>query len=621
MVLVDKSSTITRCPDRANRGYRPGMRAYLLAFCAIAAACGGGGGDDGSGDDDDGPTGDPLDPALEPTIDTDPSHYPANVWVTDGMVKVQPESTPGDLHWARLWAARNETESFQVHVRADDAPVQLRVTLSDLVDPISGTAIAADSHVVVSREAYLAIDQLSDANGIGGRVPDALIPAIDPYVREARNAFPVTVPVGETRSAWIDVLVPDDAPSGWYVGTVTVSDGDAMLAELPVVLAVWDVTLPSTATLASGFGLSWNGLCVQAYGGYEGCGAYPGADGNADRGVELIHVAEAELFLDHRVSLAAAVYAAPDDGDWTHFDELYAPLMLGAARTRLPGARLTHLWYTGDLGDATVLADWQAHFLERAWLDRTSAYFCDEPPNGCSFDETRARADVIRAAAPGLDTLLTTDLDEASENELLDRVDIMVAIVESMENRDRPSMRAEYDAWLASGDRKRLWWYQSCDEHESCSNGSPGPATATWPSYMVDASPMRNRVFQWLAWMYDVEGELYYATDYCWTAECGGQSDPWVSLYAFGGNGDGTLFYPGTPEKIGGTTPVPVGSVRLALIRDGMEDYELLAMSDAQAARAAAESFITNTYTFSDDPAELQAARRALGDALHAAAQ
>jgi len=172
------------------------MRAYLLAFCAIVAACGGGAGDDGSGDDDDGPTGDPLDPALEPTIDTDPSHYPANVWVTDGMVKVQPESTPGDLHWARLWAARNETESFQVHVRADDAPIQVSVTLSDLVDPISGTTIAADTQGVVAREAYLQIDQLSDANGVTGRVPDALIPAIDPYVREARDAFPVTVPAG-----------------------------------------------------------------------------------------------------------------------------------------------------------------------------------------------------------------------------------------------------------------------------------------------------------------------------------------------------------------------------------------------------------------------------------------
>jgi hypothetical protein len=138
---------------------------------------------------------------------------------------------------------------------------------------------------------------------------------------------------------------------------------------------------------------------------------------------------------------------------------------------------------------------------------------------------------------------------------------------------------------------------------------------------MVDASPVRNRVFQWLAYLYGIEGELYYDTQYCWTQTCGGQNDPWVSQYAFGGNGDGTLYYPGTVARIGGTTPVPVASIRLALIRDGMEDYELLhaldAAGDAAGARAAATSFITNNYTFDNDPAALAAARRTVGDALH----
>jgi hypothetical protein len=196
----------------------------------------------------------------------------------------------------------------------------------------------------------------------------------------------------------------------------------------------------------------------------------------------------------------------------------------------------------------------------------------------------------------------------------------MVPIVESMEARGMPSVRAQYDTWLA-GTNKHLWWYQSCDEHESCSNGSPGPATATWPSYMIDASPVRNRVFQWLAYTYRISGELYYDSDYCWTATCGGQSDPWVSIYAFGGNGDGTLFYPGTTAKIGGTTPVPVPSIRLALIRDGMEDYEMLhaldAAGDAATAQAAAATFITNNYTFDNDPSKLQAARLTIGNALH----
>lgn len=41
-----------------------------------------------------------------------------------------------------------------------------------------------------------------------------------------------------------------------------------------------------------------------------------------------------------------------------------------------------------------------------------------------------------------------------------------------------------------------------------------------------------------------------------------------------GGNGEGTLFYPGRPDKIGGSDHIPVSSLRLTLIREGNEDYE-----------------------------------------------
>ncbi|HTJ47634.1 MAG TPA: glycoside hydrolase domain-containing protein [Kofleriaceae bacterium] len=590
------------------------LRKTAIAL-VLAAACGGGGNGNPDANGDGVAGGDPLDPSVQPPLDTDPSHYPANVWITDGMVKVHPDAAPGDVHWADLHAAKNESESFQVHVRAGASPIQLTVSIGELVDARSGKHIDA-AHLLVSREAYLDITTLSDQNGTLGMTPDALIPSVDPYVQEPRNAFPVAVPANETRSAWIDVLVPADAPSGYYTGAVTVTDGGTILATLPVRLAVWDFALPATSTLRSGFGLSWNGLCVQAYGSYNACGAYPGSGNNPDKAIELTHISEAVMWMDYRVSLAADVYDMPHDNDWTHFDALYGPLMDGTAPTRIPGAKLSHLWFTGDQTSATDLSTWHAHFDAKGWSDRTSVYYCDEPPNGCSFAETRSKADFIHTSAPGLATLLTTDITEASANDLLDRVDVMVPIVESMEAPGMASIRSQYDTWLAKPG-KHLWWYQSCDEHESCSNGTPGPKSSTWPSYMVDATPVRNRVFQWLAYLYKVEGELYYDSDYCWDTTCGGQNDPWASIYAFGGNGDGTLFYPGTAAKIGGSTPVPVPSIRLALIRDGMEDYEYLHLAGGSEADAAIASFITNNYTFDNDPTKLQAARLTLGNALH----
>ena len=135
------------------------------------------------------------------------------VWTTDSLAKVQPDAQPGSLKTVKMSAARNEFQSFQVHVRSGASPIQLNLTVSDFSGP-GGSVIHSSSNVIVYREAYLDIAKLSDANGALGVTPDPLIPTIDPYFHEARNAFPVTVPANQTQSAWIDVLAPLNARPG-----------------------------------------------------------------------------------------------------------------------------------------------------------------------------------------------------------------------------------------------------------------------------------------------------------------------------------------------------------------------------------------------------------------------
>ncbi len=572
-----------------------------------------------SGDTPDAPTSpDPLAPSLAPPIDMDPAHYPAGVWTTSSLSKLATDAPPGTTHWALLFAARNEFESFQVHAHATGAPVQLDVTVSDLTLAHGTGTLSSADHITVSREAYLDITQRSDANGRLGHLPDPLIPARDRYAHEARNAFPTTVPAGETRSAWIDVHVPPETPSGWYTGMVTVRDGATVLAQLPVRLGVWDFELNATASLASTFEMSWNGLCAEAYGDYFHCGQFPGAGGDNDRGTELTHVQQAAFFLDHRVTIGNVVYSGPSGSDWTAFDALYRPLLQGTAPTVLAGAQLTSIQYMADLTNAATIQRWTSHFSDTGWLRRLFFYHCDEPPHGCPFSTAQAESAAVHGATPPGSYLLTTDLAGATSSGLLDGIDRLVPVVDSMEPRGGTNQRGSYDAWLAHPARM-LWWYQSCDQHESCSNGTAGGPESTWPSYMIDASPVRNRVFQWLAFVYDVSGELYYDTDYCWQGACGG--DVWAGVYAFGGNGDGTLFYPGTPARIGGTTPIPVSSIRLELIRDGMEDYEYLHLlsvtGDDAFARSTSRTIITNAHAFDNDPDHYLAARQALGERLH----
>ena len=69
-------------------------------------------------------------------------------------------------------------------------------------------------------------------------------------------------------------------------------------------------------------------------------------------------------------------------------------------------------------------------------------------------------------------------------------------------------------------------------------------ALSGWPSYAIDTDGTRNRAMEWMSFSYDFKGELYYETT---MAYYGG--DPWVKSYNFGGTGDGTIFYPGTPAR------------------------------------------------------------------------
>jgi hypothetical protein len=573
------------------------------------------------------PGPDPLDAALAPPPEPAGPGQAPNVWVTGSMAKVRRTDPPGQAQAISLSAARNEVESFQVHLRALTDLTGVTVQLSDLVDPRGGGRIVA-RHFTVSRQLYQQVPhhQRSDQNGLSGDLPDALVPARDRYYGEQRNAFPASVPAGQNLSAWIDLFVPPGTPSGWYLGHAEVKVAGRRLASLPIQLKVWNFDLPSTASLPSHFAMSWNGACVQEFGSYEQCGG-SGRAASRDAGVEQFHLLYARFGLDRRISIANVTYAGPRTDDWRRFDALYGPLLDGRAETRSPGARLTAFTYAGG-EEPLNMSRWVAHFRARGWLDRLVYYRCDEPGNGsCSFADARAEGQRVHAIAPDFRTLLTTDMDHLEGHGLLETVDIVTPVVSALQPHGKPSRRPLYEDFLARTPRNRIYWYQSCSQHESCANGTVGKATSTWPSYMVDATPVRNRVFQWLAFLEGIQGELYYAVDYCFTRDCGPagaarRGDPFSSIYAFGGHGDGTLLYPGNTRDIGGTHHVPLSSIRLELIREGMEDYELLHLLELQGegdfARARARAFIRRTDDFSTDPAQLLAAREALGDRLHA---
>src|SRR5438105_14997325 len=101
--------------------------------------------------------------------------------------------------------------------------------------------------------------------GATGPGPDALIPDVDDVAGQKRNAFSKwwSVAPGRNGVIYVEVRVPDDAslPAGDYTASLTLSFSDASVAVIPVTLTVWDFRLPSTSSLPSAFGMSFDATC------------------------------------------------------------------------------------------------------------------------------------------------------------------------------------------------------------------------------------------------------------------------------------------------------------------------------------------------------------------------
>ncbi|MFT3916883.1 MAG: DUF4091 domain-containing protein [Anaeromyxobacteraceae bacterium] len=530
---------------------------------------------------------------------------PADLWVASATEKIRPDAQPGRAHEARIAAAKNEFEAFQIVVRGPARGVTARA------EAFAQPGGARIDGVRLYREALIDVGSPSALDGGTGRWPDALVPAVDEVDGEARNAFPFDVPAGESRAIWVEVHVPAGARAGGYAGSIAIT-ADGAETRVPVALEVWGFELPSTSSLRTHFGLG--------YGLLQGGHAMGGED-------SAVRVKYATLALDHRVSLSGVADDGMNVRDFEHLERVYGPLIDGTAKTALEGARLTTVKYVGGRTSLEDHRAWAEHAKARGWMDRLFDYTCDEPPLQCGWDEIGPRARAAHDADPAFRTLVTTQLWDAEDHDVAKDIDIMVPVVNFMDDKPGSAVsgdqRARYDGFLASAPTKELWLYESCMSH-GCGGtvniGSPNDEDryfTGWPTYMIDASAVRNRAMEWISFLERASGELYWETGWAF------QQNPWTSQWDFSGNGDGTLFYPGTPARIGGTTDVPVASIRLKMIREGMEDYEYLKLlADAgqgDTARKIARDLFPSASGTEVAPEKLYAAREQLAVAIMAA--
>jgi hypothetical protein len=140
---------------------------------------------------------------------------------------------------------------------------------------------------------------------------------------------------------------------------------------------------------------------------------------------------------------------------------------------------------------------------------------------------------------------------------------------------------------------------------------------------VIDRPGLEARILPWLAWIDRVDG-LYYAQAADW------DPDPWSNSFSNDlSNGDGFLIYPPNDESLAFDPCNPesnrlVPSIRLMLLRDGLEDYAYLRRLNGAMPQIGVENdgdrwaalMIGSRTDFLRPPTEIADLRLAIADAL-----
>ena len=551
-----------------------------------------------------------------------PSTAAGQVWVEEATTKVLKDAEPGASE-ARISAARNEREGFQVVIRAGEEPlVDVTVEVSDLGSD-RGAVLSLDL-VELSLEYYVYVEKpspcdplfcLPDCGGIPeylrspGWYPDALVPFFDPYAAEKVPVAAVfDVPAGDLQTVFVDIFVPEGTPAGDYHGALSVRAGDEEIEQVPVSLHLWDFSLPATRTVATSYGLTFSYI-KRYHGGPDG------PDEDAER--QFIRNYEVALHR-HRIDLeehrAPIKIEVDEQGDvvpidFSEFDAAIGPRIDGSFYPDGVGINRFALKTFGpgkghdDLTDdqwgeaARIVAE---HLADKGWLDHVYLYSLDEP---WQFDKWWAGS--YENIVHDVDVLWShTDLWNGKvmvtgpwDSMLDDAVDIWCPDT-AMYGGDYYGPGAwpgaeTYTDLLAAG---RVLWFYVCRIN-----------VPPFLGYDVDTRVgYEPRLLKWQAWHEGATGFLFWTTNY-WNSK-----DPWHTLVTFPDkfeaeldrHGNGILIYPGDHD--GTKTPTgspdwvsidgPVLSYRIKQISDGLEDWELFRLAEGLGAGKYARSQVARVH-------------------------
>jgi hypothetical protein len=346
---------------------------------------------------------------------------------------------------------------------------------------------------------------------------------------------------------------------------------------LPVQIKIYDLVLPSKFELKTSFGFAPWQVLQKHYGSWH-------------KDEQKLYDQYYKLALEHRIDLHKIYLKFPEkeakdplvDAPKGHqsFKQQTASLYAGEnhqnhfqmAVTDLP---IPEEYKNLKVESPKILKDiesfWKnlnASVIKNNFKDKTFVYYVDEPKE----KDLKALGDDLRQIkkwAPDIKFLVTTPYRPSLEG----AVDIWVLNLVLWERPTEKS--AEFYKQRQIQKKEELWFYVGCNSH-GCSEADD----IMNPDFSTDRPSAYLRVFPWMALRYGATGVLYYDTVY--TYNHGSASSPWIDSFDFTGYGEGGLFYPCTVKLGGCKTPHVIPSLRLKILRDGLEDVQIVSQALAK---------------------------------------
>lgn len=396
-----------------------------------------------------------------------------------------------------------------------------------------------------------------------GERPDPLTPVAE-----------IDLPANTTQPYFLEVEVPADAKPGAHTGNIEIHDSNEV-SFVSVELNVRDFELPATPSLRTAFGMD-----ASLFVPFE---KVPKEGPEFQR----MNAKYYDILLDHRIS----PFSLPVD------------LRSEEAKKYLNDPRLTSFTipYPDKDEELKSLTD---YLRKGGWFSKGYFYVVDEPATQDAYDRLAKAAERLKRVV-GADYKMVSPYagnpQFKTDKDLYDYLDGNVTIwcyLTSVHFYRTDKL----DKIRARGDE--IWNYVAWVP--------PSP----YCNFVIGMSAMQHRMLFWQEWRYRTTGLLYWSTD-AWANNAGGTTDPWKDMATVKWAskdvfGDGSLLYPGKP--VGHDGPLP--SLRLKLIRQGLQDYDYIKRASQKAGNDAVDAVVNEqvkSWTeYQQDPVKLEAAKEKL---------